>query len=67
MKIKEIKNESLRMLALGYAFECNNNIKYLVKDLHNLRLEQAFVWSTTNEGHKFWDRVDREVITELKW
>ena len=62
MKISEIKNQDLRLLAMARATQYANGRGEIVKDL----LCDAFVWDATPERVDFWAGVLDGDITELK-
>ena len=56
MKIKDIKDPSIRAKALKYAKENYNEITD--NDALDLTVRQAFIWIETPEGSEFWDDID---------
>ena len=52
MKIKDIKDEEIRSLAMERMKACRG----FNDDLYTL--SAAFLWANTTEGHKFWRNIN---------
>ena len=65
MLIKDIKNEEVRNLAIKRCREYSKENAQLSDDKigeFDLRVDgRTFYWNNTDEGFKFWERVDNEL------